>query len=101
MTRDINRRLHEHLSGQSKSTKHHRPIYLASLLTTPNRTIARKLEVRIKNKGAKLFMISNKFDKIYSDIVQYPSMLEFVLTLKYQMFLINNEKLISFPEYAL
>lgn len=101
ITNNIDRRLKEHLNGKSKSTKYHRPISLVSLLDAQNMKLARKLEVRIKNKGARLFMIGNKFEARYDDLVQYPDMLRFIVTIKFKVLDLNNERLITFPEYAL
>lgn len=101
MTKDINRRLKEHLTGKSKSTKYNRPISLAFLTTSHNKRNARRLEVRIKNKGARLFIIWNKFENMYSDITRFPDMIRFIMKLKYQVLTINNEQLITFPKYAL
>jgi predicted GIY-YIG superfamily endonuclease len=101
MTKDINRRLKEHLTGKSKSTKYNRPITLAFLTTADNKKNARRLEVRIKNKGARLFMIWNRFENAYSDITKLSDTIRFIIKLKYQIFITNTEQLITFPEYAL
>lgn len=100
ITNNINRRLKEHLTGKSKSTKYHRPICLALLIDTWSRKMARKIEVKIKNMGAKKFITMNKFENKYSDIVKYPDMLRFILKIPYKVTVYNNERYITFPEPA-
>lgn len=101
ITNNINRRLREHIKGKSISTKHHLPLALVFLTTCPDKFIAHKLEVKIKNKGAKKFMIMNKLENIYSDITKFPDTLRSLLKLNHKFFKFNNEHLVTFPEYAL
>lgn len=65
ITKNINRRLDEHRKGQSKSTQRYLPIKLIFLTTVSDRIRARKLEVKIKNQGARKFIIMNKFEGKY------------------------------------
>lgn len=96
ITNNLDRRLREHMSGKSKSTKYHRPIYLAFMTDSFNRKNARKIEVFIKNMGAKRFMTKNKTEKLYDDYSKYPEMLSFIIKLKFKSFSVNNEFLIRF-----
>ena len=56
MTANIKRRLQEHQAGQSRSTLARLPVKLIFLLKIEGRKEARKLEVRIKQKGAKQWL---------------------------------------------
>jgi len=56
MTNDLDRRLKEHRSGQSKSTRKHLPAELVWMRLRTTRLEARVLEVKIKSRGARRFM---------------------------------------------
>lgn len=101
MTNNINRRLQEHISGKSISTRRHLPLALIFITTCPDKFIARRLEIKIKNKGAKKFLTMNKLEKTYSDITKFPDMLKFLLKLNYKFFEYNNEHCIVFPKHNL
>ena len=62
ITNDIARRLKEHTSGSSRSTRQYGVIELIWTHTVNDRKKARELEVLIKRKGAKRFM--EKFSEI-------------------------------------
>ena len=49
MTNNVERRLHEHNSGQVKSTKHYAPFKLLHTEFAANRVAARKLEKYFKS----------------------------------------------------
>jgi len=53
ITNNLNRRLQEHKTGKSKSTKYQRPVELVHVILNKDRKAARRLEVKIKNMGAK------------------------------------------------
>lgn len=67
MTMDMERRLGEHQSGQSKSTKRHLPVKVIHQAEYPNRILARKQEVSIKKQGAKRYLAKLKFNPSPSD----------------------------------
>ena len=52
LTGNMDRRLQEHMNGQSKSTCRHLPVKLIFVVTIEGRQEARRLEVRIKRRGA-------------------------------------------------
>ena len=56
ITKDLLRRMQEHADGQSKSTRHGRPLELVWVDFRLNRTLARELEVMIKARGAEQFL---------------------------------------------
>lgn len=56
ITNNIQRRLKEHQTGQSISTKFHRPVLLVYCSPWPNRRQAHKAEIYIKRKGALKFL---------------------------------------------
>lgn len=60
ISKNLPKRLKQHQSGQSKSTKHARPVTLIWNYRCLFRRIARKLEIRIKNTGAKKFIDQQK-----------------------------------------
>jgi len=60
ITNNLTRRLKQHLAGQSKSTKHKLPILKYWYLQLDNRYQARKLEVSIKNRGARRYLAKSK-----------------------------------------
>lgn len=64
ITINLNTRLKQHNLGYSKSTKKYLPAKLIYSHELPDRKIARKREVFIKNKGAKRFLLSKKFNEI-------------------------------------
>lgn len=96
ITNNLDRRLREHISGKCKSTRYYRPIYLTFMTDGFNRKFARKIEVYIKNMGAKRFMTKNKTEKLYQDFSKYPEMMEFIIKLKFKCFEMDNEDLIRF-----
>ncbi len=55
-TNNLSRRISEHNSGQSKSTKHGKPWELVFVATFENFSDARKLETRIKKMKSKKFI---------------------------------------------
>jgi len=56
ITKDLNNRLQQHNKGQSKSTRHGRPITLIYSVELPDYKQARWLEVKIKNRGASRYL---------------------------------------------
>ena len=56
MSQDYKNRFIQHQNGQCKTTSKHLPVHLIKYFTCENRTEARKLEVKIKKRGAKRFM---------------------------------------------
>lgn len=64
ITKDINIRLKQHNAGQSKCTRKHLPCRLVYSQLCSDRRTARTLEVKIKNKGAKRFLLHKKFNEI-------------------------------------
>ena len=61
ITNNKERRLKEHQEGQSKSTKHYRPVKMIYSKEFETRKEARRLEVKIKNLGAKKYLNKLKF----------------------------------------
>lgn len=61
ITNNIARRLLEHKNGYSKSTKWHLPVTLIYLKDFSTRQASRRLEVKIKNFGAKRYLNKLKF----------------------------------------
>ena len=61
ITNNIQRRLSEHQSGYSKSTRHYLPVKLIFTQEFPNRKKARRMEVKIKNLGAKKHLNKLRF----------------------------------------
>jgi len=61
ITDNLKRRLHQHNTGQSKSTRKHLPCKLMHTETFPTRKLARKKEVYIKKIGAKRYLNKLKF----------------------------------------
>ena len=57
------RRLKEHQDGKSKSTKWYRPVKMIYSKDFKTRKEARRLEVKIKNSGAKKYLNKLKFSK--------------------------------------
>lgn len=62
MTNDYERRFKEHREGHSKSTKGKLPMKPMYLIELKSRQEARDLEVRIKSKGARLYMMNKLFE---------------------------------------
>lgn len=56
------RRLKEHQDGKSKSTKWYRPVKMIYSKEFSTRKEARRLEVKIKNLGAKKYLNKLKFN---------------------------------------
>jgi len=56
LTNDLNRRMKEHRTGGSKSTRKHLPAELVWIRLRETRIEARELEVKIKRRGARRFM---------------------------------------------
>ncbi|WP_081489542.1 GIY-YIG nuclease family protein [Melioribacter roseus] len=55
-TNDIQRRLNEHNSGQTKSTRSGKPWNLVFLKEFNSKSEAMKLEIKIKKRGIKRFL---------------------------------------------
>lgn len=53
-------RLTDHETGRSISTRYKRPLKMVFLFQCPDRSSARKLEVRIKRTGAHKFLMRNQ-----------------------------------------
>ena len=100
MTKDINRRLKEHINGKSISTKYYRPLQLTFLTSSHDKFTARKLEVHIKNFTARKFLISNRFDKKYSDMSKYPDILRFLIDFEFKAIMENDHIIINLPEHV-
>ena len=64
MTNDMERRILEHLHGQSKSTRAFLPLECVFVARIEGRKEARKLEVRIKSRGAKRWLNEMRFNKL-------------------------------------
>lgn len=58
LTGDIIRRLKEHDRGKSKSTRRKLPVEMMYLIVSETRKEARRLEVKIKNRGASRYINS-------------------------------------------
>lgn len=71
MTNDFVRRMKEHDNGQSKSTQRYRPIAQIWQTVTADRKTARRLEVKIKNRGARLFLLDQRFrpNRMYKNLL--------------------------------
>ena len=64
ITGDLDRRMKEHKNGMSWSTKRFLPMELIFVARIEGRKIARKLEVRIKSRGAKRWLNEMRFNKL-------------------------------------
>ena len=64
MTGNLDRRLTEHQEGRSISTRFYRPVLLIFVARIEGRKLARKLEVRIKSRGAKRWLNEMRFNKL-------------------------------------
>lgn len=64
MTANMDRRMREHESGQSWSTKRFLPLELIFVARIEGRQLARRLEVRIKSRGAKRWLNEMRFNKL-------------------------------------
>ena len=71
LTQNLSVRKAQHDKGQSKSTKWHRPVKLIWATVVVDRQRARRLEVKIKNRGAKFFLLDQRFrpNRIHSNIL--------------------------------
>ncbi len=71
ITQDINIRMSVHNKGYSKSTRYYRPLKLIFLTIATDRKTARKLEVKIKSRTAKKFLIDqrHKLHRPYQNIL--------------------------------
>lgn len=58
LTSDIKKRVDQHNSGQSISTRRFLPVELMYYIISPSRLEARALEVKIKNKGARRYLLN-------------------------------------------
>jgi len=67
MTNNIGRRMGEHDSGMSRSTKRFLPVKLIFSLRLIGRQTARKLEVQIKHTGAKRWLNKLRFSQFRSE----------------------------------
>jgi len=63
ITANLKRRLSEHATGRSKSTKYYLPFTLVWYTELPTRQHARIIEVKIKNRGASRYLNLNGFEK--------------------------------------
>ena len=61
ITKDISKRLHEHQSGKSKSTRNKLPVKLIYLKGNEDVKSSRQLEVHIKLRGAKRYIDKRVF----------------------------------------
>lgn len=91
ITNDCTRRLLEHSKGRSKSTKYNLPFQLIFLVSLYSRQASRKLEVYIKNKGARKYMTQNKLDGNYYNIVEHVDMLNDYLKVKHKVVVIDGK----------
>jgi len=64
ITNNLKRRLEEHKTGKSISTKRFLPIVCYTFFVFESRKESRMLEVKIKNRGAKLYT----FDKYWINV---------------------------------
>ena len=56
MSQDFRERFRQHQAGKCKTTSKHLPVTLIKHFICEDRTQARTLEIKIKNRGAKRFM---------------------------------------------
>lgn len=56
ITNDLDRRVREHRNGGSKSTRRYLPVEIVWIKIVESREEARKLEVKIKSRGARRFL---------------------------------------------
>lgn len=61
ITNSLLRRMDEHANGKSKSTRAKRPLKLIYTKPFATRKESRALEVHIKKRGAKRFLLQEKF----------------------------------------
>lgn len=61
ITNNLVRRLSEHAKGQSISTRNKLPFSLVWSKSYKTRKESRRMEVKIKNQGAKWFLLSEKY----------------------------------------
>lgn len=61
LTQNIIIRIRQHEKGQSKSTRWHRPLFLIWATEVKDRKTARRLEVRIKHQGARMFLLRQQY----------------------------------------
>jgi len=61
MTNDMERRIMEHLRGESKSTKRFLPLEVIFVVRILDRKKARRVEVQIKRQGAKRWLNEMRF----------------------------------------
>jgi len=61
ITQDLKLRMKQHDHGYSKSTKWHRPLELIWHTVAKDRKTARRLEIKIKNRGARKFLLDQRF----------------------------------------
>lgn len=61
MTNNTDRRFKEHREGQSKSTRSKLPFRVMYVVELESRQEARDLEVKVKKRGANLFMLGQLF----------------------------------------
>lgn len=71
MTQDIRIRMKQHDAGHSKSTRYYRPLELIFLTLAKDRKTARRLEVKIKNRGARKYLLDQtyKYNRTYNNIL--------------------------------
>ena len=75
-TEDIKRRLKEHNQGKTKSIKYKIPYKLIYCEIYPNKTIARKREIELKNNSFKKKELIGRLNLLHtnnlSDVKRYP-----------------------------
>ncbi len=69
MTNSTDRRFEEHRRGQSKSTKSKLPFKVLYVVELGSRQEARDMEVRVKKRGARLFMLGQLFEEVREENV--------------------------------
>lgn len=70
MTNNTIRRFKEHGEGRSKSTKGKLPFKVLYVVELGSRQEARNMEVKIKTRGARLFMMGQLFNEVREENVK-------------------------------
>ncbi len=76
ISKNLTSRLIQHASGQSRSSKRFLPVSLVHTVLLENYKLARSLEVKIKNRGAKRWLPDSHFRKADVRLIR-PGDLEF------------------------
>lgn len=63
MTNNTERRFKEHREGQSKSTRNKLPFKVLYVVELESRQEARDLEVKVKTRGARMYMLGQLFEE--------------------------------------